>query len=78
MSEREEAVREALQKLEELEKKYKDDPNWKKMPHLAFGLGDQAKRELDEKYGISYVKKRLEVEDTLGLNKNDSIQKKSD
>lgn len=73
-------LEEAWLTIQRLEQKYKDDPNWKKMPHMAFGIGDSVKRELDEKYGINYVKDRLKLEKELGLieDKSPSIEKKTE
>ncbi len=67
---------EIIAKLEELHSKYKQDADLERMPGMAMLVGTRAKQKLDDEYGITYMKKRLELEDKLDL-KNDSIQKKT-
>lgn len=65
------------QKLEELierlHARYKHDADLERMPSMTMLLGNRAKQKLDDLYGITYMKKRLEIEEKLKLN--ESIQK---
>lgn len=74
MSEQEEvkSLEQAIKIIREMEEKYKRDPNWKRMPH--HGFFEDVKAKLDEKYGVNYIKKRLEVEEKLGITQ----EKKND
>lgn len=65
--------KEILEKIELLHARYKHDADLERMPSMAMLVGNQAKKQLDDKYGITYMKKRLEVEEKLKLNEN--IQK---
>lgn len=71
----------ALEKLQALHEKYANDPALGKMPSVAFGIGDSIMQQLKAKYGETYIEKRVELEEKLGLtdkNENVSIQKHSD
>lgn len=70
MSEANLTIEDAQRIIAEYHAKFANDPNMTKMPSMAMGFGNQIKDKLDEQYGVKYVKKRLELEEKLGLSES--------